>query len=85
MSPDEIARQRNLQPWTIYGHLGRLASQGLVDIDDIVSKEHQLIIRNTAAKFTSAYTLKEIRELVPDNISYAEIKITLAQHSPDNQ
>lgn len=85
MSPDEIARQRNLKPWTIYGHLGRLASQGLVDIDDLVSKEHQLIIRNAAARFTSAYTLKEIRELVPDNISYAEIKITLAQHTPDNQ
>lgn len=85
MSPDEIARQRNLKPWTIYGHLGRLASQGLVDIDDLVSKEHQLIIRNAAAKFTTAYTLKDIREAVPDYISYPEIKITLEQHSPDNQ
>lgn len=78
MSPDEIARQRNLVLSTIYGHLGRLASQGLIDIDDLVSKEHQLIIRNAAAKFTTAYTLKEIREIVPDHISYHEIKIVLS-------
>ncbi|MDE6200023.1 MAG: helix-turn-helix domain-containing protein, partial [Muribaculaceae bacterium] len=78
MSPDEIARQRNLVLSTIYGHLGRLASQGLVDIDDLVSKEHQLIIRNAAAKFTTAYTLKDIREAVPDYISYHEIKIVLS-------
>lgn len=77
MSPDEIARQRDLKPWTIYGHLGRLVGRGLVDIDDLVSKEHQLIIRNAAAKFTTAYTLKDIREAVPDHISYPEIKITL--------
>ena len=78
MSPDEIARQRNLVLSTIYGHLGRLASQGLIDIDDLVSKEHQLIIRNAAAKFTTAYTLKEIREILPDHISYHEIKIVLS-------
>lgn len=77
MSPDEIAAHRKLSPWTIYGHLGRHVANGLIDIDELVSKEHQAIIRNAAAKFTSAYTLKEIRELVPAEISYAEIKITL--------
>lgn len=77
MTPDEIASRRNLKPWTIYGHLGRLVSKGLIDIDDLVSKEHQLIIRNAAARFTTAYTLKDIREIVPANISYPEIKITI--------
>lgn len=79
MSPEQIAEQRNLKPWTIYGHLGRLAAQGLIDIDELVPKEHQIIIRKAAAGFTTAYTLKDIREIVPSNISYPEIKITLEQ------
>lgn len=78
MSPDEIATERGLKPWTIYGHLARLAAQGLIDIDELVSKEHQIIIRKAADSFTTAYTLKEIRELVPDTITYAEIKIVLS-------
>ncbi|MBD5230057.1 MAG: AAA family ATPase [Bacteroidales bacterium] len=79
MSPEQIAEQRNLKPWTIYGHLGRLVGQGLIDIDELVPKDHQIIIRKAAAGFTTAYTLKDIREVVPSNISYPEIKITLEQ------
>lgn len=78
MSPDKIASHRHMATSTIYGHLTRLVAEGLIDIDELVSKERQAIIRNAAAKFTSAFTLKEIRELVPAEISYDEIKLTLA-------
>lgn len=77
MTPEQIAEQRNLKPWTIYGHLAQLASKGLIDIDELVPKDHQLIIRKAAAGFTTAYSLKDIREAVPDFITYPEIKITL--------
>lgn len=78
MSPDEIASARNLKPWTIYGHIAHLVANGLIDIDEVVSKEHQAIIRNAASKFTTAYTLREIRDLLPPEITYPEIKITLS-------
>ena len=77
LSPDQIAQKRNLKSSTIYDHLAQLVAQGLIDIDDLVSKEHRLIIRNAALQFTTAYTLKDIREIVPDDISYPEIKITI--------
>lgn len=78
MSPEKIAQHRNLTPSTIYNHIGQLISRGLIDIDEIVPKDHQALIRNTAAKFTAAYTLKELRDLLPPDITYAEIKITLS-------
>lgn len=77
MTPDKIAAHRGLAESTIYGHLGQLAVKGLVDIDDIVPKEHQIIIQKVVDSFTDAYTFKDLRERVPEHINYNEIILTV--------
>lgn len=75
--PEEIASRRGLAESTIYGHLGRLAAKGEIELDDIVPREHQIIIRKAADSFEGAYTLRDIREIVPESIPYHEITATL--------
>lgn len=77
LSVKEIAEERNLKPSTIEDHLARFVGDGTLDIDEFVSKEHQIIIRRTLDSFDCAYTLSEVKTLLPD-CTYCEIKCVMA-------
>lgn len=73
MSIQKIAEERNLSVPTIEDHLSRFVGDGTLDINEFVSKEHQILIRRAISSFDKAYTLSDVKAIVPD-CSYFEIK-----------
>lgn len=80
----EIAAERGLQTTTIESHLAKLAGENLIDINTLVTPEHQQIIREAIKAFTSSYLLSELKAALPDHISYAEIKAVEAVVQREN-
>lgn len=79
LSPEEIAEKRKLSSTTIYSHLSQLYSEGK-DVDLM-----QYVDSNTVKKVKEAYeqlnkegALKPIFEKLNENVSYGEIRISLA-------
>ena len=76
-SIDEIAKERQLTPGTIYNHVGKLISLGVnIDLEKIIPKEKQEKILNAAPLFKGD-KLKPIKEYLGENFSYDEIRLVL--------
>lgn len=74
----EIAEQRQLQPATIFDHLTETIEAGIeIDITRLSSPEHIQLI-NEAIETVGCEKLKPIKEIVPEDISYEEIRIVVA-------
>ncbi len=78
MTIADIAKERALTVSTIEGHLASFVEQGELSVDELVSKAHQTKIREIVAKFDGAYTLTDIKKLLPDDYSFGEIRLVLA-------
>ena len=74
----EIAAERSLTVGTIENHLAHYIEQGDLQIGDVVSTQHQNIIRGILKSFSKGYTLSEVKGLLPDDYTYAEIKLVIA-------
>jgi hypothetical protein len=77
-SVSDIAAERKLSTATIESHLAVFVSTGQLKADDLVSLQHQKFIRGVVRSFDKAYTLTDIKALLPDNYTYFEIKVVLA-------
>lgn len=73
----EIAKERNMAVSTIEGHLTSFVANGEIDISEIVSAEKQLLIKE-AVKIHGRESLKIIKENLPDDITYGEIRMVMA-------
>jgi hypothetical protein len=73
----EIAAERNLVAGTIENHLVSFIAEGEIDINDLVPVKKQLLILDAVA-IHGVLSHKTIRENLPDEISYNEIKMVLA-------
>ena len=74
----EIATERSLTVGTIENHLAHFVEHGELNINDIVTSQHQKIIRGIINSFDRAYALSEIKNLLPSDYTYAEIKLVIA-------
>jgi hypothetical protein len=74
---DAIAAERNLSLNTIEGHIAFFVAGGEIEIDRLVTKERQLVIRETMKRLESRSS-KTILENLPEGFSYGEIKMVLA-------
>lgn len=83
LSIAEIANQRNLKESTIYSHIAKLVSDGLIPMDDLVPPERQEKIRQAARSFTEAYTLTDIFEKLNQEYNFNEIKIVIESFRKD--
>ena len=79
-TPEDIANERQLTLGTIMGHLARYVDSGQVDFDDLVSREHQLIISHVINKVGTAEGATPIKELCPPDVTYGEIRLMMEQH-----
>ena len=79
-SINEIAEQRGVKKNTIINHLCYLVEKGLgVDINKFVKKDKQKKILKVK-KSVKSDKLKELKEKLGDDISYDDIKLTLAEY-----
>lgn len=76
-SVSEIAKERNLSISTIEGHLVWFVGSGEIDINKMVSLEKQLLIK-AVAKTHGIQSHKTLKDNLPENISYGEIRLVLA-------
>ena len=76
----EIAKERDLAETTVEGHLFEGYQNGLsINIDDFIDEENEKLILEAIKQATTG-KLKEVKEAVPENISYTEIRAVYAKH-----
>jgi|GEM_PF-35658 len=78
-TPEEIAKIRGLKTTTIINHLVRLMKEDRIelDINDFMKPDVQEQIKNAVITIGSK-RLREIKDLLPSNISYDEIRFVCA-------
>ena len=74
----EIAAERSLTVGTVENHLAHFVEQGELEIGEVVSSQHQKIIRGIVKTFNKAYSLSEVKNLLPNDYTYTEIKLVIA-------
>lgn len=77
MTIEAIAAQRVLSPNTIESHLAYYVSTGVLDIDKLVPADKRELIHQSIQRFGKS-SLKQLKENLPEEISYGEIKLTIA-------
>jgi ATP-dependent DNA helicase RecQ len=80
LSIEEIAERRLLSAATVEQHFCDFVSRQLIPIHQLVTETKQQQIR-AAANQVGRLRLKAIKDVLPDDISYGEIKLTLAAFS----
>ena len=78
----EIAKERNMAVSTIEGHLAPFVANGELDINEMVSEEKQLLIKE-AAKIHGRESFKTLKDNLPENITYGEIRMVMAGEKKD--
>ena len=73
----EIAKERNLTVNTIEGHLAWFVGNGEIDINQLVSSQKQILIKE-AAKIHGSMSLKTLIDNLPADVSYGEIRMVMA-------
>ena len=74
----EIAEARSLTVGTIENHLAYFVEKGELKVGDVVSTQHQKMIRGIIKSFDKAYALSDVKNLLPNDYTYAEIKLVIA-------
>lgn len=74
----DIAAERSLTVGTVENHLAHFVEQGELEIGEVVSSQHQKIIRGIVKTFNKAYSLSEVKNLLPNDYTYTEIKLVIA-------
>mgnify|MGYP001042640031 CR=1 FL=1 len=76
-SINEIAKERNMAVGTIEGHLASFVANGEIDINKMVSKEKQSLIKE-AMNIYGHESFKTLKDNLPENVTYGEIRMVVA-------
>jgi len=74
LSPAEIAQRRGLVESTIYSHLAQLIGEGKVSLSAVVPEPVIKQVRTAIVQVGNASALAPIKALLPDSISYEQIR-----------
>jgi len=80
LTPAQIAAERQLTEMTIYTHLVRLIADGKIELRQVVPPEVETEVLQAVATVGSAAALSPLKAVLPDNISFEQIKCVLAAH-----
>ncbi len=78
LTPEEIAKERGLQPASIYRHCAQLIGNNELDVGKIVAQEVIEQVQNAAAEVGSTRYLRPLKDILPEDISYGEIQCVVA-------
>jgi len=73
LSPEQIAAERNRVVGTIYKHLTELIERGDVSVDDVIPRDIRQQIEDAISQ-SGMESLSPIKELLPEDISYDQIR-----------
>ena len=81
VSVEEIARKRELNPITVYGHLADLYEKGEnIDLQKYISKQEVRSVLDALQGLDEPYKLREIFDFLKEAIPYFKIKLALAYY-----
>ena len=80
-TPEQISEMRNLTQNTIYNHLARLIENNKIEIHQVVAPNIETQILRAIETVGSAARLTPIKEELPEEISYEQIKCVIAANS----
>ncbi|WP_078554038.1 DNA helicase RecQ [Bacillus alkalicellulosilyticus] len=84
LTPGDIATQRESSVETILTHLEKCKDSGEdIDLSQFINEQHQPLIKAAIEK-VGAERLKPIKEELPDEVTYFEIRYTLQQLAEQN-
>ena len=78
LNPEQIAIDRNFSIITIYGHLAKLIQRGQITVEQIIPTDVRETINQAIQQAGSTQYLAPIKNLLPDNISFEEIRCVIA-------
>ena len=78
MSVAKIAKERDMQKRTIYGHLAHFVAKGMLPVEEFVSSNKIEVISGVIADLGSLKGLAAIKSACPDNITYEDIIMVIA-------
>ena len=73
----EIAEERSLSSGTVESHLSYYITSGEIAVDDVVDKNKQEVIKKAAETFGHE-SLRILKDNLPEEITYGEIRMALA-------
>ncbi len=79
-SPEEIAALRSLAQGTVLGHLAKMASIGVLDLDRLFNQE-DIKLFETRFKQHSFKSITEWKQALPDSWDYNEIRILVNHYT----
>ena len=79
-STAEIAEMRQLSPTTVETHLSYYVGTGEIDITEFVPEDKQELIAAAITRY-GRLSLKLIKDNLPEEISYGEIRMMVAFQS----
>jgi superfamily II DNA helicase RecQ len=85
LSPEQIARQRELTIMTIYGHCAKLIEANKLDIDKVLKQDIKNKIENAIQKVGSTQYLFPIKSILPDEITYEMIRCVVSARSQTSE
>ena len=74
----EIAKERNLSPQTIEGHLCKYISNGKIVITELITLEKASTIIKSLEKVDKVMSITQIKTELGDAFSYGELKMVMA-------
>jgi ATP-dependent DNA helicase RecQ len=76
----QICEQRGLKESTIYTHLARLIADNKVTLHQVVTPEVEVQVLAAVERVGSAFRMWPLKEILPDDISYGQIRCVIAAH-----
>ncbi|MBF9255609.1 DNA helicase RecQ [Pontibacter sp. 172403-2] len=84
-TPEQIARERNLNPVTIYSHLATLYEQGYdIPIEQYLTKAEYKAISKVIEKHGTEGKLKEMFEQLEGKYEYFKIRLSVSVYKKEN-
>ena len=82
LSPEQIAKERNLKISTIYGHISRFIEQDEYDAQQFLNEEHYQAIRDYFES-TGDPSIGIAKDVLGDDYDYSEIRMVAAELQRD--
>lgn len=73
----EIAKERGLVKETIYGHLSKFASKGVLDIKRLLSQEKIKVFEEKFKENEDLESLNDWKKILPEEFAYNEIRLLI--------
>ena len=84
-NPPEIARRRELAVSTVFGHLHKLIGVGEIKARQCISDEIIKKVLQARKQVSNKSSIKELKELLPEEITYEEIRAVMMDKSLNNE